>query len=78
MDQWWERNKGLLDGDIVRGGYTKDKIEDFTGCIPLLLESCFVNEEMNLRVDAIRSIWNEVATFTVGVKATENRLHWET
>ena len=36
-----------------------------------------MNKEMNLRVDAIKSIWKEVTTFTTEVKTTENGQHWE-
>jgi len=36
MEHWWKRNSNLiLNGDKIRGGYTKDQVEDQTGCIPL-------------------------------------------
>jgi hypothetical protein len=34
MDAWWNRH-----GDIKTGNYSKPEIEDFTGCLPLLLDS---------------------------------------
>jgi hypothetical protein len=37
MNQWWERRK-----EVELGDYTKDEVEDFTGCIPLFLEKCVV------------------------------------
>ena len=45
MEQWWERNKDVMEGDVVRGGYTKNEIEDFTGKIPLLLDNSVVKDE---------------------------------
>jgi len=68
MEQWWIRNKHLIDGDIVRGGYTKDEIEDLTGCIPLLLEKCAVNGKIDLNVEDMKSVWKEVTLFTSKVK----------
>ena len=44
MKQCWERNKSVMDGDVVRGGYTKNEIENYTGCIPLLLDNLAVDE----------------------------------
>jgi hypothetical protein len=45
MEQWWERNKDVMESDVVRGGYTKNDIEDLTGKIPLLLDNCVVKDE---------------------------------
>lgn len=72
MKQWWERNSG-----IVREDYTKDEIEDFTGCIPLLLESCIADEKISLHVNAMMSVWEQVAQFIS--KTRENAIgeRWE-
>ena len=45
MEQWWERNKDVTEGDVVRGGYTKNGVEDITGKIPLLLDKSVVKDE---------------------------------
>ena len=77
MEQWWKRNIGLVDGDIVRGGYTKNEIEDFTGCIPLFLESCVVDGKVDLHAEAIESVWDQVTMFISKVKKNENNQSWE-
>ena len=77
MEYWWERNKGLIDVDIVRGGYTTDEIEDFTGCIPLLLESCVVGGKIDLHAEAITSVWKQVAMFISKVKENAIGESWE-
>ena len=69
MKQWWERNKDVLEGDVVRGGYTKKDIEDFTGKIPLLLDNSVVKDEKNqpfaidLGTDFFLRIQEEALTF---------------
>jgi hypothetical protein len=63
MEQWWKRNK-----DVARGDYTKAEVEDFTGCIPLLLEKCVVDRKIDLRVQAMESVWDEVASFVSDMK----------
>ena len=58
----------MTDGDNVRGDYSRDKIEDWTGCIPLLLNGCIQNGEMRLDVAPIISVWNEVSSFVEEVR----------
>jgi hypothetical protein len=72
MKQWWERNSG-----IVREDYTKDEIEDFTGCIPLLLESCIVDGKMDLHVNAMKSVWGQVAQFISKTRKNAIGESWE-
>ena len=63
MEQWWKRNsKAKL------GNYTRPEVEDFTGCIPLLLDKCVVGGKIDLCVDTIRSIWNDVELFMSKMK----------
>ena len=52
MEMWWERH--TTESKIELGGYTKSEVEDFTGRIPLLLESCLVDGKINLGVETIR------------------------
>jgi hypothetical protein len=50
MENWWGRHKDLMNGEIVQGGYTKNEIEDFTGCIPLFLDYSVIKYEMDGRI----------------------------
>jgi hypothetical protein len=72
MEQWWKRNK-----DVARGDYTKAEVEDFTGCIPLLLEKCVVKRKIDLRVQAMESVWDEVASFVLSLKGNATQEDWE-
>ena len=67
MEHWWKRNN-----DLDLGSYTQDEVEDLTGCIPLLLSSCMVNEKIDLCVDVMWSVWKQVATFIADMKEAEN------
>ena len=42
MNHWWARRQVNL------GDYTKDEVEDFTGCIPWFLENCVVDGTIDL------------------------------
>jgi hypothetical protein len=57
MKYWWERTEARL------GKYSKDEIEDLTGCIPLLLKSCIVDKEFNLEVKAMKQVWDQASKF---------------
>jgi hypothetical protein len=76
MEQWWERNKGVMDGDVVRGGYTKNEIEDFTGCIPLFLDSCIVNEEINLEIELFAKVYSQAINFEQKIKSSPDQIYW--
>ena len=54
-----------------------DEVEDLTGCIPLLLESCIVGGEFDLDADAMRSIWNQAASFISERKRENNQCDWK-
>jgi hypothetical protein len=62
MKYWWERNQNIEQGDI-----TKDEIEDYTGCIPLLLESCLVDGKVNLENKAFDKIYKEAVGFVENI-----------
>jgi hypothetical protein len=72
MEQWWKRNK-----DVAPGDYTKAEVEDFTGCIPLLLDMCMVDRKIDLRVQIMKSVWNEAASFVSNIKENEVPGAWE-
>jgi hypothetical protein len=66
MKEWWKRIKADL------GKYTKDEIEDLTGCIPLLLKSCIVDGKFNLEVGEMKQVWDDVAKFAVKIAERNN------
>ena len=74
MKHWWNRNGSLTDGDNVQGGYSKDTIEDCTGCIPLLLNSCIQNGEMRLDAAPIISAWKEVSSFVAEIRIRADKV----
>ena len=69
MKMWWKRH------NIDLGGKTTDEVEDFTGCIPLLLDSCVVDGKINMHVDAMQSIDTEVSLFISKIK-DRSELDW--
>jgi len=84
MKHWWERNKGLK---IKKGGIKnlkedteitnlKDEVEDLTGCIPLLLESCIVGGEFDLGAQVMGSIWDQATSFISKRKRENNQYDW--
>jgi hypothetical protein len=66
MEQWWRRNKNVMEGDMVRGGYTKDQIEDITGGIPLFLDSCLLKDEKGDKGQLFMSLDTAFLTETYG------------
>ena len=66
MKEWWKRIKADL------GKYTKAKIEDLTGCIPLLLESCIVDGKFNLEVGEMKQVWDDAAKFVMKIEKGNN------
>jgi len=57
MDQWWERS------NIAIGKDEKEKVEDITGCIPLLLDKCVVDGKIDLSVGDLRQIYQKAVCF---------------
>src|SRR5438552_12226224 len=82
MEQWWKRNKDVMEGDVVRGGYTKNEIEDFTGKIPLFLDYCVVKDEkgqpfmIDLGTNFFLEIYKQALTFEQQIKSKckDNRI----
>ena len=85
MEQWWERNKDVMEDGVVRGGYTKNEIEDLTGKIPLLLENSVVKDEkeqpfaIDLGTKFFLGIYEQALTFEQQIrsKCKDNRLDLE-
>jgi hypothetical protein len=63
MREWWQRN-----GDIDQGGYSKEEIEDYTGRIPLLLDSCLMDGKVNLNTNAFNHIYEQAVAFVARIK----------
>ena len=58
MEEWWKRNSKVALGD-----YTKAQVEDITGCIPLLLDTCVVDGKFDLNIKDFRTIYDQAAAF---------------
>jgi hypothetical protein len=63
MNHWWARSQVKL------GNYTKDEVEDFTGCIPLFLDKCIKGDEVNLEHDFYTEVSSEACTFEQDLQA---------
>jgi hypothetical protein len=63
MREWWRRN-----GDIDQGEYSKEEIEDYTGRIPLLLDSCLMDGKVNLNTNAFNEIYQQAVGFVMHIK----------
>jgi hypothetical protein len=71
MEQWWDRN------EVELGDYTKDEVEDSTGCIPLLLERCVVDKKINLEVEAFDEIYRQATEFVRKIKIEYKPKEWD-
>ena len=82
MQQWWGQNKGLIPNCYTNEDEIKDfksKVEDLTGCIPLLLNDCVVNGKIDLSADALEEIATQVQTFMERIKrAAKAPSDWDT
>ena len=57
MKHWWERNS-----EVDLGGYTRNKVEDLTGCIPLLLDYCVKDNTINLNHEFFVALYDQART----------------
>ena len=77
MKHWWERHSNIDLGD-----YTQNKVEDLTGRIPLLLDSCMARDEMgqpykiNMNTNFFLKIYEQALTFEQQIKSEykDNRI----
>ncbi|KIX05607.1 uncharacterized protein Z518_06479 [Rhinocladiella mackenziei CBS 650.93] len=72
MEQWWKQHEG-----IDKRGYSENDVEDFTGCIPLLLKQCVKDGKINLTTTELRQIYGNSVGFTQLVKSTATDTNWE-
>jgi hypothetical protein len=71
MEQWWKWNS-----KVALGSYEKAEIEDFTGCIPLLLDKCVVDGKINLEAKAFKEIYREAQGFVRNIKTNSKPSDW--
>jgi hypothetical protein len=83
MRQWWDRNEALIPDcyrtkDEVEG--FKNKVEDLTGSIPLLLRECVVDTKISLSADSLGNIARQVRSFMKRLKLDANTTaeKWDT
>ena len=73
MDEWWKRHS-----DIEITDDEKSNFEDITGRIPLLLDKCVVNEEIDLTVKYLRDIHIKSVGFVRDImKKTQGSVEWK-
>jgi len=72
MEQWWKRHE-----NIDLGEYERDKVEDVTGCIPLLLNQCVVHGRIDLTVPKWRKIRSKAVGFAQHIRRTTQGLEWK-
>src|SRR2546423_9485569 len=63
MDQWWERHN-----EVAMEGYERSEVEDFTGCIPLLLDRCVVGGKIDLNEANLRDIYAKSLGFGTRIR----------
>ncbi len=56
----------------------KFKVEDFTGCIPLLLNKCIVKGKINLNSPYFEAIGKDAATFESDIQNKSSKPDLET
>jgi hypothetical protein len=64
MDQWWSRNS-----DIRMEEDERRDVEDVTGCIPLLLDTCKVDGGIDLTVTNLRKVYDKAVSFVQQIRA---------
>ena len=74
MRCWWERNR-----DVRLAGYTKHETEDITGSVPLLLDGCVVNGDIDLLAFPLIMVSEEVLKHmrrrqSLGISESPSRL----
>ncbi|OXV06005.1 hypothetical protein Egran_06227, partial [Elaphomyces granulatus] len=55
---------------------TKDTVEDATGCIPWLLETCVEDGKINLDATTLQGIWQQASWIVTEMH--EQKIHWDT
>ncbi|KIW99530.1 uncharacterized protein Z518_11269 [Rhinocladiella mackenziei CBS 650.93] len=58
MEQWWKQHD-----KIDMGGYDRNRVEDITGSIPLLLDKCVVDGKIDLTVEELQDVYDKAVAF---------------
>ena len=71
---WWKRHP-----DLNLGGYTKQEIEDLTGCVPLLLTDISKNGKIDMEAPIITQVAEQVQGFVddMWVEFKSDAYQWE-
>jgi hypothetical protein len=78
MKQWWELNNDAIpDFEKKEVELFKNKVEDLTGCIPLLLNGCVVDGKIDLSAEALTNISKQVRSFMSRMERKENDKSWK-
>jgi len=72
MEEWWKRHRG-----VTMGRYKESDVEDVTGCIPLLLDTCKVGGKIDLTVKDLHEIYDNAAGFAQIVKENNSESKWK-
>ncbi|KAK2756819.1 hypothetical protein FQN54_005265 [Arachnomyces sp. PD_36] len=73
MDIWWD-----FHANIDLGGCSRAQVEDLTGRIPLLLDSCVAEGVMNLNSQEIQGVVGESCKFALKMKRDLPGVYWLT
>ena len=77
MEEWWIRKKDALPDEYKAGDLKtfKSKIEDITGCIPLLLDRCIVKEKIDQSAPKLNEVFSQVQDFYV--EDPKHKEYWD-
>ena len=80
MNQWWNRNNNIIPEsckqDHLQLEELKDQVEDFTGCIPLLLNKCIVEGKIDLSAPNLVQVAVQVQLFITDIRNSKNDREW--
>ena len=72
VEEWWKEHP-----DIDLDGYTREEVEDITGSIPLLLDSCIEEGKINLSAEALVNVSNQIIEFMRNIKRNSSPKNFE-
>lgn len=78
MEEWWIRKKDALPDEYKAGDLEtfKSKIEDITGCIPLLLDRCIVKVKIDPSAPKLNEVFSQVQDFMLKIQK-EHKEYWD-
>lgn len=71
MDAWW-----MHYGSISLANHTRDEVEDYTGCNPLLLFNCLERDGFNLASEEITRMIRHAERFVGRMKDSCTEWGW--